>query len=136
MTVCIAGLFRWNYGTLTSQRPEAAALVITDRMITAGDVQYEPQQTKIGSITPLTILVISGDYSVHTQAVKSTAKHFNKNPNASPHDIATFYGREIQRIKLKEAEDLFLAPMGLNADTFLAQQKDMAPETLCLMAAQ
>lgn len=113
-----------------------AALVITDRMITAGDVQYEPPQTKHAHITPRVVLVIAGDYSSHSQAIKKAAAHFRALPNATPEEVATFYGRSIQALKLKEAEDLFLAPLGLNADSFLAQQKDMAPSFVSLVADQ
>ena len=126
MTVCIAALFQWNYGTRASPKPAPAAIVVTDRMITAGDVQYEPQQTKTAQVTPHTLLVIAGDYSLHSQAAKATLFHFNGDQTASPESIARFYGRKIQEIKMREAEDLCLAPLGLNTDTFLAQQKEMA----------
>ena len=66
MTVCIAALFRWNYANLPTQQVAPAALILTDRMVTAGDVQYEPQQTKVAHITPKTLLVIAGDYSLHS----------------------------------------------------------------------
>ncbi len=136
MTVCIATLFRWNYATLTDPQPGIAALVVTDRMITAGDVQYEPQQTKIAEITPYTLLVIAGDYSLHSQAVKATLLRFREERTASPENIARFYGKQIQTIKVREAEDLYLAPLGLNTDTFLAQQKEMAPHLSSHLAEQ
>jgi hypothetical protein len=44
----------------------------------------------------------------------------------SPEQIATLYGQAIQSIKRKEAEDLYLAPLGLNTDTFIAQQREMS----------
>ena len=52
--------------------------------------------------------------------------HFRGAANATPKEVATYYGRAIQALKLKEAEDLYLAPLGLNSDSFVAQQKDMA----------
>jgi 20S proteasome alpha/beta subunit len=126
VTVCIAAICNWNYGTLAQPSLGTAAIVITDRMITAGDVQYEPPQTKQAHITPKVVIVIAGDYSVHSQALKKTAVHFETKPDASPEDVAIFYGRAIQTIKLKEAEDLYLAPLGLNSDSFLAQQDEMS----------
>lgn len=125
MTICIAALCRWNYGPSDSPEWGPAAIVVTDRMITAGDVQYEPPQTKHAQITPHVLLVIAGDYSSHSQAIKRTVQHFNGSTNATPEDVAAFYGRAIQSLKLKEAEDLYLAPLGLNSDSFLAQQADM-----------
>lgn len=136
VTVCIAAIFQWNYATRTAANLGAAAIVLTDRMITAGDVQYEPQQTKIATVTPNTILMIAGDYSLHSQAVRRTLDRFRNEPTASPESIAIFYGRAIQAIKLKEAEDIYLAPLGLNSDSFLAQQKDMAPHFVSLLTEQ
>jgi 20S proteasome alpha/beta subunit len=136
VTVCIAALFRWNYGTLAASKYETAALVLTDRMITAGDVQYEPQQTKVAQITPRIVLVIAGDYSLHSQAIKATMQHFQSNANASPKNVATYYGTQIQTIKAREAESLYLAPLGLNSDTFLAQQREMAEHLATTLTEQ
>jgi 20S proteasome alpha/beta subunit len=105
-------------------------------MITAGDVQYEPQQTKHAHITPKVLLVIAGDYSTHSQAMKRTIAHFNGSASATSEEVATFYGRAIQALKLKEAEDLYLAPLGLNSDSFLSQQSDMAPHFVSLLTDQ
>jgi 20S proteasome alpha/beta subunit len=136
VTVCIAALFQWNYGTKANPNTGAIGLVVTDRMITAGDIQYEPQQTKIAAVTPRTILVIAGDYSLHSQAIKATVSHFRADPSVHPKDIAAYYGRQIQAIKLKEAEDIYLAPVGLNSDSLIAQQKDLAPHIASLLTEQ
>jgi len=136
VTVCIATIFRWNYGTVEAPDWGGAAIVLMDRMISAGDVEYEPPQSKFAVITPHLMLAIAGDYSVHTQAIKKTARHFEGRQDALPEDVAVFYGRAIQAIKLKEAEDLYLAPLGLNSDSFLAQQKDMAPHFVSYLTDQ
>jgi 20S proteasome alpha/beta subunit len=121
VTVCVAALFAWSYAPVVR-----AGLVFSDRMITAGDIQYEPQQKKVAQISPGTLLLIAGDYSVHSQALKNTYQAVQNNPGVTPENIALMYGREIQAIKRREAEDLFLAPLGMNTDTFLAQQKDLS----------
>lgn len=141
MTVCIAALFQWNYGTLEKPDYAPAAVVLTDRMITAGDIQYEPQQTKHAQITPRVSLVIAGDYSLHSQAIRKTIQHFwgrggTVPPDPTPEEVATYYGRSIQALKLKEAEDLYLAPLGLNSDSFIAQQSDMAPHFVSQLTDQ
>lgn len=46
MTVCIAMVFSWNYGTIEKPVFGRVAITASDRMITAADVQYEPQQKK------------------------------------------------------------------------------------------
>lgn len=126
MTVCVATLFNWNYAP-KGQSPDyrLAAAVASDRMITAGDVQYEPQQTKVAYVSN-TLIVIAGDYSLHSQVVRRTLDNFYKKHNPAPLDVALFYGRAIQSIKQRYAEDIYLSPLGLNLDTFHAQQKDFA----------
>ena len=127
MTVCIAALFRFNYAK-AGDPPEigAAAITLSDRMVTAGDVEYEPNQLKIGHITPRVIIMIAGEYSVHSQALFAAHKQIKGDVNASPNNIALIYGQAIQSIRQKQAEDPILAPIGLNTETFLAQQKDMS----------
>jgi 20S proteasome alpha/beta subunit len=125
MTVCLATLLNWNYGTREAPSVGKAALVMSDRKITAGDVEYEPNQQKI-AIMPgrATLIAIAGEVSIHSEAIKRTYDQSTGITNASPYQIATFYGQAIQAIKRRQAEDLYLAPLGLNTDTFVAQQRD------------
>jgi 20S proteasome alpha/beta subunit len=95
-------------------------------MITAGDVQYEPAQTKVAYVSQEIFILIAGDYAIHSQAIRDTVQHFKITKGATPQLVAEQYARAIQRIKTKHAEEIFLAPLGLNTDTFLAQQKDMS----------
>jgi hypothetical protein len=78
VTVCIASLFQWNYGTTTNP-PDLgpAAIVASDRMITFGDVQYEPNLLKVSFITPETLLLVAGDYAIHSQALKDTYRQIS-----------------------------------------------------------
>lgn len=126
VTVCIAGLFGWNYGTL--ERPDLGrvGILLSDRMITAGDAQYEPQKQKAAQLAPKVLVAIAGDYSIHSQAIKDTHAQLRGKADPHPYDAALIYGRAIQGIKRRQAEDLYLSPLGLNTDTFVAQQKEMS----------
>jgi 20S proteasome alpha/beta subunit len=128
VTVCIAALFRWNYGASDNPAYGVAAVTVSDRMITAGDVQYEPEQKKVAFLTPRTFVLIAGDYSTHTQAIYRTAKEFQSKADANPKDIVNCYGRAIRDIKTEQAEKIYLAPLNLNTDTFLAQQRDLSDD--------
>jgi hypothetical protein len=55
---------------------------------------------------------------------------------AKPNNVATIYSQELQNIKRAEAEALFLAPVGLNTDTFLAQQRDMSDSFVSVLREQ
>jgi hypothetical protein len=125
VTVCIAALFRWNYAALGEPANHGvAALTASDRMITAADVQYEPQQQKIAFFGK-SLILIAGDIGIHSQAIRETQKQV-RGRDPTPHEIALIFGREIQAINRRHAENEILAPLGLNTDTFMAQQKDFS----------
>jgi hypothetical protein len=126
VTVCIATLFRWNYGTLASPEFGMAAITASDRKITAGDVEYEPPKLKMAQLSPRCLVLIAGDYAIASEAIFGTHKQLRGDPNAAPENIALVYGRAIQAIKRRQAEDLILSPLGLNTDTFMAQQRDLS----------
>jgi 20S proteasome alpha/beta subunit len=104
------------------------AIAASDRQITAGDVEYEPNQQKIAPITPRAIILIAGNYSVHSEAIMRTHKQINDNKDVLPENIALVYGQSIQAIKRRQAEDLYLSPLGLNTDSFLARQREFSAD--------
>jgi 20S proteasome alpha/beta subunit len=127
MTVCVAVLFRWNYAPKgEAARFGIAGIVASDRMITAGDVKYEPHQMKMAEMTPQCLVLVAGDYAIHSQAVRDTKRLVLTARDKSPENIARLYGKSIQSIKQRQAEDIYLTPLGMNSDTFIAQQKDMS----------
>lgn len=125
MTVCIAALFKWNYASGSEPvKHGTAAITASDRMITAADVQYEPQQQKV-AFFGRTLILVAGDIGIHSQAIADTEREI-RGRTLNPHDIAQIYGRSIQAINRRHAENEILAPLGLNSDTFHAQQKDFS----------
>ena len=123
MTVCVAALFQWNYGTKEDRKLGFAAITASDRKITAGDVEYEPQQLKVAFIADRILILIAGDYSFHSEAILEVHKQVKADKSALVQNVASIYAQAIQAIKRRQAEDLILAPLGLNTDTFLAQQR-------------
>jgi hypothetical protein len=138
VTVCVAVLFHWNYapaGQPLDYRP--AALIASDRMITAGDVQYEPQQLKVANLTSRVVGMVAGDYTVHSQAIREIQDaNKDRSETVSPYDIALQYGRAMQAIRRRWAEDLYLAPFGLTIEGFLAQQRELAPQIVDHLTTQ
>jgi hypothetical protein len=127
MTVCVAALAAWNYAKPGDPDDWGlVAITASDRMVTFGDVQYEPAQMKLALMGKRALLLIAGDYSLHSEAIKTTQHQIKNRPDASPHDIALIYGRVLQGIKRRQAEDIFLAPLGLNTDLLNAQQNEMS----------
>jgi 20S proteasome alpha/beta subunit len=138
VTVCIATLFNWNYikPDKTLEATKKVGLAVSDRMITIGDIEYQPSQQKVAHMTSRAVLMIAGDYTIHSQAIRTTQRQLAGVTNASAHSIATSYGQAIQSIKRKQAEDTFLGPLGLNTDTFLAQQKEMSEDSVRYLTDQ
>jgi hypothetical protein len=135
VTVCIAVLFSWNFNTsLENPRFGKGAITASDRMITAADVQYEPQQTKAAYFGK-SMLLVAGDMAIHSQAIADAEKEV-RGRDLPPHDIARIYGRCIQAINRHQAETEILAPLSLNTDTFLAQQKDFSHGFVELVTSQ
>lgn len=126
VTVCVASLFCWNYAN-DGEPPDVGrvAVTISDRMISAGDVEYQPNQFKMGTLAPHVLLLVTGDYSTHSAAIKAVQDTVKGSSTYRPQDIAQLYGAAIQAVKRKEAEDVILAPLGLNTDSFIAQQREM-----------
>jgi hypothetical protein len=137
MTVCIAALFNWNYGTAEGQFDWGkAAIVASDRMLTSGDIQYEPQQQKLAMAGTRTVVLVAGDISTHSEAIQRMHDKVPAGIAARPEDVALIYGREIQAIRRRISEDIFLSPFGLNTDSFIAQQKDMSEGFVSRIATQ
>ena len=137
MTVCVAALFQWNYAPV-GQPPDyaVAALTVSDRMLTAGNIKYEPDKQKLGQISEHVYVMVAGDYDVHSEAIKNAKEHFKSRSNPKPFDVAIYYGIQIQAIQRRHAEAIFLAPLGLNTDSFLAQQKDLSDRFVDTLTTQ
>lgn len=126
VTVCVAALFSYNYA-LPGSPPQwgSAAIMASDEMITVGDIQYESSQQKVAVLASKSLLMIAGDYAIHSEAIQGTVSQLKGKAEPHPQKIALIYGQEIQKVKRRHAEDVILAPLGMNTDTFLAQMKDM-----------
>lgn len=116
LTVCSAALFRWVY---SDQTTGAAAIAISGRMITAGDVQYQPPQSKFGILNDRSCVLVAGDYPPHSEAILKTRRRLAADPSASVEEIAEIYGSCIRDFKKRFAAQTYLAPFGLDEKTFV-----------------
>jgi len=126
VTVGVAAICTWNYARDGTDLGNAI-ITLTDRMITFGDSEYEPAQQKFGQLTKSTVLLIAGEYSIHSQAIMETRRQLGSPSNATVYEVAQIYGHALQKIKLRMAENEILAPLGLNSDSFISQQSEMSP---------
>jgi 20S proteasome alpha/beta subunit len=125
MTVCIAAVC--NYG-LNSQPVIVAA---SDRMITIGELEYEPEQTKTVNLANQTVALVAGDMQLHAAIIPKVCERIRLSLADDPRNInvaniAEFYAEEFAFYRRKLAEREILFPIGLDFDRFLTRQSTMA----------
>ena len=124
MTVCVAALC--NNGT--------TIFGACDRMITAGNVQFEPPQTKIWTVTEEICLLVSGDVGLHADYFTDLQSEVRQRALSHPghkwrvRDIARMYLAAQTTMQAIGAERDYLLPLGLTTATFISRQKEMSDE--------
>lgn len=123
VTVCVAAICDVNI-----------LLGASDRMLTSGDVEFEPQTPKIYAPTNSIAVMIAGDASLQYELLYgfydwTNLRSKEKDPPWIPiADAAKEYRRIYQEIKSQRAATRVLGPLGLTMESFLQKQKEMAPE--------
>lgn len=130
VTVCIAAICEQNI-----------ILGAADRIITSGDIEFEPSEQvplppvfKIAWITNSITAMTAGDSGFQSEAIAYVRSAIWKQINAKPavwpnvRDAVDHYIRYYNWRKNRDAEQKFLLPLGLDRQSFLAKQKDMAPK--------
>jgi hypothetical protein len=79
MTVCVAAMCD-GYTILGA----------SDRMLTAGDVQFEPQQSKLWAITSSIVAMVAGDSAFQTEILQDVEAIARKRIEAYPDDGCLF----------------------------------------------
>lgn len=123
MTVCVA-----------TRCHENIVFGASDRMLTSGDVEFEPDTAKIIPLTTSIVAMTAGDSAFQAEIIWqlfSTLKiRLEKEPKKwlSVRDVAYLYQYCRTEIKKKRAEVSLLVPLGLDQNSFISRQKEMAPD--------
>lgn len=121
MTVCVAAIF-----------DNASVFGASDRMLTGGDIEFQPAQAKIWPVTNSISVMTAGDISVHAEILRDinglVAHKLQKEPQRwiSVKEVAETYGTIYSTIRHARFEREVLLPMGLNSETLISRQKEMA----------
>ena len=95
-------------------------------MITIGDIEYEPNQTKLYFLASQTIALFSGDMQLHAavvpRAMQRIALVIGANNNILVEEIAEIYAEEFAVYRRARAARMYLAPLKLTIDNFLQVQ--------------
>jgi len=113
-------------------------------MLTAGDVQFEPPQSKIAPITNSIVAMLAGDSSLQSEIMSHVLPYVvnkikdNKNLGRwlEVREIAYVYRDYFNFIKNLKAENDILSPLFLDRQSFSAQQKNMSPDLIKQIATE
>ena len=125
MTVCIAAVC--NMGRVPT------VIAASDRMITMGDIEFEPNQTKAVYLAQRTVGLLAGDMQTHAAVLPAALENLRRNTTQEDVlvlEIAQSYADEFARYRREKAEREILTPLGLSLERFISVQKDMAPNSV------
>lgn len=133
MTVCVAAICEVS-GT---------SLGASDRMLTAGDVQFQPPTPKCFPLTTSIVLMTAGDMLVQAELVSEMNEQVLSLLSADPkpdwlkvHDMAVMYADMYAGLKAKRAEADILKPLGLTLETFIARQNQLSQQLVSQIATE
>jgi 20S proteasome alpha/beta subunit len=124
MTVCIAAIC----GLGQDEGPYVVAAA--DRMITIGNLEYEPAQTKTVQFASTTIGLFSGAMELHAAVIPKVyeriSNHFkDENKTIMTSMIAEFYAEEFSYYRRAMAEREILFPRGLTLEKFYSSRQSL-----------
>lgn len=132
VTVCVAALC------------DRATVVIgaADRMLTSGDIEFEPPQTKIVNLTSSIAALVAGDASFQADILFKVQADVNEHIKASPtvwltvEQASQMYVRHYNAVRFKRAESAILAPLGMDGASFINNQQRMSTQLVDKLAAE
>ncbi len=121
MTVCIAA------------QSGRMLVLASDRMLTGGDIQFEPAAPKTFFITNSIAVQFSGHSAFHAEVMGELQIVTNERVEREPkrwltvQEVADLYVELRSQAKAKRAAAALLSPLGLTLETFTVRQAAMAP---------
>jgi hypothetical protein len=100
----------------------------SDRMLTAGDIEFEPPKPKIAQLNSFVVALTAGDSAAHAAITSETQQALLQNSIFDVGRVAKIYANRFAAYRRGEAESAILAPLGLTTEEFLRRQHGMAPD--------
>jgi hypothetical protein len=130
VTVCVAAIY------------DGGIIGASDRMLTAGDIEFEPNQTKILDLTNSITLLLAGDSALQMDILYRVRSDVRKRITDEPtnwwtvKEVAELYVHYYNDERRKRSANAFLAPLGLDHDSFIGRQQELAPELVTQLATE
>jgi 20S proteasome alpha/beta subunit len=131
VTVCIAARCQGGY-----------IICAADRMLTAGDIQFQPPTSKIFPITTAIAMMTAGDASIQGEILQRVIADVFARAASDPDnwwrvaDVSNLYYDHYKEIRSKHAENEVLAPLGLTYKTYYEKQKGMDSQLVRQIATE
>ncbi|MCH8087665.1 MAG: hypothetical protein IIC81_07415 [Chloroflexi bacterium] len=131
MTVCIAAMCTWEEDPVGDEPARLTPMIVgaSDRMLTAGDIAFEPNQTKIADITDNIKALVAGDASVQISLVYDTTDEAQRASATEVKEVAEIYSNNFAKYRREQAELKYLSPLGLDLQSFIQNQQHLSQET-------
>ena len=118
MTICIVGV--------CDSKNSGTAIAIADRMVTAGDTEFEQSAfSKVITLTANCVALSAGSALVPTELFNSTRARFTGIPAPSIFDVVQEIKRNFVRLRTIRAEEKYFRPLGLSVKRFLEDQRSL-----------
>ena len=114
----------------------------SDRMITAGDIQFQPPQTKLYNLTTSIVVMSAGDVALQGDIIYGVRAIINDRIEREPanwwnvSDVAELYRKSYNQVCSRLREQQFLAPLSLDSETFVARQRELDPQLVEKLATE
>jgi hypothetical protein len=114
----------------------------SDRMITAGDIEFEPEHSKIWQLTTSIAAMVAGDIGVQSEISQPVLAIIRERIEASPKEwikiseVAHLWAQFYSQVKARRAEQLILRPLGLTSETYITRNRDLSPELASKIAQE
>jgi hypothetical protein len=111
-------------------------------MLTAGDIQFEPQQSKIAELTNSLAVMIAGDSAMQAEILQDVRTDVTALISRAPtvwvsvRDVADSYDRRYHEARSRRADAYILSPLGLGNGEFLRRQAELEPQLIRQLASE
>jgi len=99
-------------------------------MLTAGDIEFEPSTTKMYRFNPYIVALQAGDSASQIAICNATLEEIQQSGINDVGIAAEIYGRKFAEYRRNLARIKYLAPIGLDFETYYSRQQDMTDEQL------
>ncbi|MEZ2297258.1 hypothetical protein [Variovorax sp. RCC_210] len=133
MTVCVAAICETS----------ASVIGASDRMLTAGNVQFQPPVSKCYELTTSAVLMVAGEMTIQAEIVALMRDRINAMLSVEPppewmriSEIAAMYSQVHSELRARRAASEFLGPLGLTLETFISRQTEMSSQLVSSLATE